>query len=307
MIVPEAMYQAGFATTYQAYALPNSNLTQLESEDRASLAEVVDSGAKNEYDFTKSYGFDNCSVDSNGVYTTQGDTLTSLRFQISAYTSSGALLANLNQTDGSFPSISSNGVYYWGFTLPSNTNYLVIGHNGSTYNGRYRQPVSDLTAGKTYVFRVEVTQATNANGAFKWKDIMTCSKVAFDVSQKFVPYKPNPFEVIRGSINFAVDVADANTAYVTQIGRIVNIQFAVKFTNAIPNSETIIGTIQGVGLPVYTTRIMISQNSELFYPAEAIAYGVINSSNGALAIRTLQATPTTMKAFFFNVTYTCQE
>ena len=130
---------------------------------------------------------------------------------------------------------------------------------------------------------------------------------AFGVSPKFVPYKPNPFEVIRGSIDFAVDVADANTVYVTQIGRIVNIQFAVKFTNAIPNSETVIGTIKGVGLPAYTTRIMISQNSELFYPAEAIAYGMISSSNGNLSIRTLQSAATTMKSFFFNLTYTCKE
>lgn len=36
---------------YEPYALPNYDLTRLEAEDRASLAEVVDSGAKNKLDF----------------------------------------------------------------------------------------------------------------------------------------------------------------------------------------------------------------------------------------------------------------
>ena len=130
---------------------------------------------------------------------------------------------------------------------------------------------------------------------------------AFCISPKFVPYKPNPFEVIRGSIDFAVGTADANTVYVTQIGRIVNIQFAVKFTNAIPASETIIGTIKGVGLPLYGMRFAISQSSELYYPPENITYGIISNNNGTLSMRTLSSAPDTHRAFFFDITYTCKE
>lgn len=129
---------------------------------------------------------------------------------------------------------------------------------------------------------------------------------AFGVPQKFVSYKPNPYEVIRGSIDWVTTPADANTVYVTQIGRIVTLQIAVKFTDALTNTETKVGTLKGVGLPLYTQRIMAAQNTEMFYPPEYVAYAVIDSNTGDIKMRKLSAAPDSAKAIFFNVTYTCK-
>lgn len=129
---------------------------------------------------------------------------------------------------------------------------------------------------------------------------------AFGVSPKFVPYKPNPYEVVRGSIDWVTTPADANTVYITQIGRTVTLQVAVKLADALANTETKVGTLKGVGLPLYTQRIMVAQNSEMFYPPEYLAYAVIDSSTGDIKMRKLSAAPDTAKAIFFNVTYTCK-
>ena len=170
------------SNTYSAPALPNYDLTRLESEDRASLAEVVDSGAKNIIDVNNYSNLDNVTI-SNGVFTTQGDTLTTLRFDVYLRNGSTQLLKVV-----SAQVISSNGIYYWEFTAPTNTNNVLIGHNGGTYNGRATINLTNLVAGQRYVIQVNVTQCQNASGAFKWQDVMICTKAAFGVSNKFVPY-----------------------------------------------------------------------------------------------------------------------
>lgn len=168
---------------WSASDVQNYDLTRLEAEDRASLAEVVDSGAKNLIDVNNYSNLDNVGI-SNGVFTTQGDTLTTLRFDVYLRNGSTPLLKVVNAQ-----SISSNGVYYWEFVATANTNNVLIGHNGGTYNGRATINLTDLVAGRRYVIQVNVTQCQNASGAFKWQDVMICTKAAFGVSQKFVAYK----------------------------------------------------------------------------------------------------------------------
>lgn len=172
-----------FGSGYQPPSVPNYDLTYLEAEDRASLAEVVDSGAKNLIDVNNYSNLDNISI-SNGVFTTQGDTLTTLRFDVYLRNGGTTLLRVV-----SAQSISSNGVYYWEFVAPANTNNVLIGHNGGTYNGRATINLTNLVAGQRYVIQVNVTQCQNASGTFKWQDVMICTKAAFGVSPKFVPYR----------------------------------------------------------------------------------------------------------------------
>lgn len=182
-IVPKVYRDCGY--TDYVYALPNYDLTRLEAEDRASLAEVVDSGAKNILDVSNIANLDNVTV-SDGTFTTAGDTATTLRMDAKLRNGSTTLATIVNAQ-----TISANGVYNWEFVAVANTNNLLIGHNGGTYNGRATINLTNLVVGQTYVLSLNVTQATNASGQFKWKDVMICTKAAFGVSQKFVPYRPN--------------------------------------------------------------------------------------------------------------------
>lgn len=169
----------------ELYGAPNSDLSALEAEDRAGLVECVDGGVKNIIDVNNYSNLDNVTI-SNGVFTTQGDTLTTLRFDVYLRNGSTQLLKAVNAQV-----ISSNGVYQWEFVAPANTNNILIGHNGGTYNGRATINLTNLVAGQRYVIQVNVTQCQNASGAFKWQDVMICTKAAFGVSSKFVPYRPN--------------------------------------------------------------------------------------------------------------------
>lgn len=180
MICPKSVFDAD--SSFVPYGAPNSDLSALEAEDRAGLVECVDGGVKNIIDVNNYSNLDNVTI-SNGVFTTQGDTLTTLRFDVYLRNGSTQLLKAVNAQV-----ISSNGVYQWEFVAPANTNNILIGHNGGTYNGRATINLTNLVAGQRYVIQVNVTQCQNASGAFKWQDVMICTKAAFCVSSKFVPY-----------------------------------------------------------------------------------------------------------------------
>ena len=172
---------------FTPYALPNYDLTRLEAEDRASLAEVVDSGAKNVWDF--------------------------------ANISNGNWHATTSKTDTSF-SITSTGIraYFsmWQ-SLPAGTymfsanisnrrgnDYTVIAfRNGATDGSNIRTAISFSANGKingtftltatTTVYLVCYASMDSFTGATSYTmgDIMICSLAAWNVSHKHVPYRPN--------------------------------------------------------------------------------------------------------------------
>lgn len=253
MICLKAVYDA--YSDYQPYALPNYDLTRLEAEDRASLVEVVDSGAKNIIDVNNHSNLDNVTI-SNGVFTTQGDILTTLRFDVYLRNGSTQLLEVVNAQV-----ISSNGVYYWEFVAPTNTNNVLIGHNGRTYNGRATINLTNLVAGQRYVIQVNVTQCQNASGAFKWQDVMVCTKAAFGVSNKFVPYRPNYDLVVSEIGHHTVD--DGNTNHSTATCNCSNWTAGVYLVavNRYQNPTTAYGTalylmtVNDNILPLFTTIV----------------------------------------------------
>ena len=175
-IILKSLYDAGF-TDYQPYALPNTTLTTAASEtyDRCC--------SKNLYNWEKSYEFDNC-YNVKGIYTTAGDTRTTLRFEIKLCNSSNVVIQNILENK----EITSNGVYTWSFFYNGGATNFLIGHNGSKYNGRYRQPVKDLVVGAKYYISINITQATNNDGQFIWKDIMICKATDWNISHDYVPY-----------------------------------------------------------------------------------------------------------------------
>jgi hypothetical protein len=155
---------------------------------QAPLAMLIDNGAKNLFNQSESYGFNNVSND-NGVYTTAGDTATLLRFQIVKYLN-GSIVESLVMRQ-----ITSNGVYQWEFTKDSTFDSFLIGHNGSTYNGWFMYNLGKLENGRNYVIRIDITRCSDSNGSFQWRDIMICTAEDWAVSHEFVPYAPTNREL----------------------------------------------------------------------------------------------------------------
>ena len=175
MIVPAEIYEAGF-TDYQPYALPNTKITP-------ELIELVDSGAKNELNVTAtSSGI--CTVNSDGSITVNGAVGdTDIQFVVRQFTAAegvklrGKILSGCPSGGGS----SIYGLYLQQNQSPWATYGYTIGDYGSTISN------SIGTTG-SYLLLVLRKNQTISNVTFK---PMICTKAAWDVSQKFVPYRPS--------------------------------------------------------------------------------------------------------------------
>lgn len=191
--------QFNISPTYEPYALGNQYLTP-------ELIELVDSGAKNVWDFANA----NFGRDGQCTYTKTNTSITvlsnnsgwsyvsyALPLKAGSYVLSG-VLSNVTIPTGSLPMIrvatSSNGdgalqtvdiggkaAYELKFTAPSDATYYVI------FAANWQNPA--YVAGYTI------------------SNIMVCTKAAFSVSPKFVPYRPN-YDLVVSDV--------AKTQYVIQ-------------------------------------------------------------------------------------------
>lgn len=175
-------------TTFQPGALPNYDLTRLESEDRASLAEVVDSGAKN---LLKRTASGSSWTDDNVTFTLNSDGSITIN-------SSGAITANryfayfegrmsdLVSTAGNyvlFASASPNAqVQVWWYYTDDWTNVIETSGNASRYIS-----ASDLK--RPVIVRIRALTGNAISNVKVYP--MLCTKAAFGVSKAFVPYRPN--------------------------------------------------------------------------------------------------------------------
>lgn len=172
MIVPAEIYEAGF-TDYQPYALPNTKITP-------ELIDLVDSGAKNIFNepvlTTGSAGEINVTVNGDGTFTLN---------------TSGATTAN-------------SGVRIGWFTGKQGVTYAVSNYSPlCQLRVRYGSDIILDTSGGTNTF----VAPSNAKAELIWYvpsgttltnyvlKPMVCSKAAWDVSQKFVPYAMNNTEL----------------------------------------------------------------------------------------------------------------
>lgn len=282
------------STDYMPPALPNYDLTRLEAEDRASLAEVVDSGAKNLVDWRNTTSDGTGVTISDGTYTSNnGDSRTTLRFQATALTSNGTLIESFNG-DGTIP--TSNGVINIPFTLPSGTAKIRAGHNGSQRNARFDIPISNtsLEVGKSYVMQVNVTQYTDPSGIFKWKDLMICTKAAFGVSQKFVPFGNDPFyqvpinhNMIYRGRNLGASLTDAQHTALSS-GNFTDLYLGDYWTKTvtIPAGTYTGGDDQEVTVPAQTniTLKAVIADFDTFYAGYASSYAGINTHHAAVIV-----------------------
>ena len=215
--------------TFTKPALPNRELTILEEEDRAELVELVDRGAKNKLNY---YVWKNVNV-SNGtaVWENNGVTLTATgddcytAYQPASVPTSLQIPVTKDDTlIMSWDYEISSGITAQAYIFP---NGQVSGSVVATIDTK--QLAYTVPSGVNYVtFRVGVRGAGNVA---KFKNVMICTKAAWDVSQKFVPYYNPASPVLGGGYEIPLN---SSMDRLTSIGkwRCYNSDVAITVTNA---------------------------------------------------------------------------
>ena len=178
------------STAHQPFALPNYDLTQLQAEDRAALAEVVDSGAKNEFEFGEfAPGGTTITITGDAV-TISGtagwakgsrkfrlvkNTKHIISYTITESTTNGAVIMIATQQNG-------GGTQYY-------TKYHGL-RLGTDVEEFYAPVDTDLY----FVCTINNSAAQlSEQVTMTLTDIMICSQADWKISQKFVPFGNDPF------------------------------------------------------------------------------------------------------------------
>lgn len=167
---------------YRKPALPNSDLTYLQAEDRAALAEVVDSGAKNLLDTSIStVSSITWTADSDGYITaspnntdTRGWSYSSAQYKVRLKPGTYVCMLDIktasNQGGLGVSMYTSSGVNVFSSALPEIQNKTGIVTWEFTLSGTYDCGI---------IFKCYDMVAC----------LMICTKAAFGVSKTFVPYR----------------------------------------------------------------------------------------------------------------------
>ena len=192
MICQKSIFDAD--PSFVPYAAQNYDLTRLEAEDRAALADVVDSGAKNKFQITQA-STTGYTVNSDGTVTASG-ALSNSEFNMGNFLT--GTLSNLVLSGCSGGSSSTYCLLFQyrisGGNVQAIRQYddpVVINLTNVSWSALYVE-VKSLSAGQTKVFKP-----------------MLCTQAAFKVSQKFVPY--------RVSITGVMSVVDKEVACSTTL------------------------------------------------------------------------------------------
>lgn len=258
--------QFEISNKHEPFALGNQYLTP-------ALVKEIDSGAKNKFDINGVYNADaTLTISGNTITMTTDDTRTYLKMWCKIYNSSGTEIAYpIQPTD-----ITANGVYNFPFAKTSNASYMRFGHNGATKDGKLSYKIDGLANGY-YILQIKVINCTTTSGHLSWGDIMICAKAAFDVSNIFVPYRPN------------YDLVCNTLASVTKITQTVDVSYTLisnlTYTST-PNTIARIAAIE-MNSGKVPTGIIISRsnNASMFDNAS----NLIAKSEASYACRQLQA------------------
>lgn len=224
-----------------SYAKPtrqNYDLTRLEAEDRAALVEVVDGGAKNLLD-TSTTTVSNVTFtqDSNSYITASPN---------------NADTRPWNYANAQYKLNLKAGTYVFAMDIKTATSNTGIGFNLYSSNGTsiIHSETSEILS-KTGMITWQFTITTEGTYGVVYKcfdmvaRLMVCTKAAFGVSSKFVPYRPNydlvvsrtkdNSKLIEDSSNgsVATSVAILNT-YRTLIGVLMNSQSSDTTSTTLP-------------------------------------------------------------------------
>lgn len=184
MVCPKAVWNT-LGHDYQPPALPNYDLTQLEAEDRAALAEVVDSGAKNKFDISTAT-FDNQGGQFSVTY--NGGSATIKRISGSATLTTPNFTVRLDP--GTYvlsgcPSTGSDSTYR--LDLRNSVGTVV---DGSIDYGSGSSAFQISTAG-TYRIALRFANGYTVPDEGITITPMICTLADWKISQKFVPHRKN--------------------------------------------------------------------------------------------------------------------
>ena len=206
VITPMICSQADWKVSqnHTPYTLPNTDLTVLEAEDRAALAEVVDSGAKNRLD---DIGWMNDIEIRNGTKSVSNGAITLTATNTDCYT--GFIPTVYPENYNIYVTAGEQIVLTWKYIAGNSQtdDRVYIFKNGESTNNVYANATDEkliytAPSNCTFItFRVGV--ATSGNSA-TYSNIMICSLSDWKVSKKYVPFKyPDAFSTVHRSTSNA--------------------------------------------------------------------------------------------------------
>lgn len=275
MICPKVAWDAE-PNVFRPYALPNYDLTYLQAEDRASLAEVVDSGAKNklQYDLTSLKAKNTSGTWNNNAYTIGGITYTlnsDMSISISG-TRSGTDAAIFNLADYTAVSgdlmsqgtVGVQGVFFYARGGSSSCNSI----------GTTLIESTDIGVNRIYALAVTAAGLTVNQRYYP----MICTKAAFCLSSAFVPYRYDPYTTAWQNIS------NSTTLYARRCGRVVTVNGYMDNISFTANTAVTIGTIDSsIGIPPNQVRAVCNVGSNA-YSVGKQGYVTISSTDGQIKV-----------------------
>lgn len=174
---------------FEPYVLPNYDLTRLESEDRAALAEVVDEGAKNLWDFASA------TVSGGGGADRVTYTKSDNSIAITAVSSWAFVAFDVQLKAGTY--------YFQGLVSSitgSDSKAVIIRING--YDGTVIKRIEITANGiidgdfvvdtdRTITVSFYASEGEFTNSSYTISDLMICTEADWNVSQAYQPYRPS--------------------------------------------------------------------------------------------------------------------
>ena len=297
MICEKVIYDTD--PSYVSASLPNYDLTQLEAEDKAALAEVVDSGAKNVYQVPSTIdndaGLTITTNPSTGTITVSGTATKDRYIQISG---------NLNLY-GTYivqgcPSTGSSSTYYLHLEQSNEVGANDVGDKNyagstNTYNSASCKLYIRIFNGVAFGNGVTFTP-------------IVCTKAAFAVSPKFVPYR------LPLSDNTWVKSADLFPSHRTEFD--VSNSHVYTYTNKFLNKVVVSIELKAATDISSSTGVLSIASNIANIPPKPVFYDINditnnfecvilkNNANGSLVFKVTTGTISSGTAFSMQIEYT---
>ena len=260
-------------------SLPNYDLTRLEAEDRAELVELVDSGAKQLVQIhSATNGNSSATPNSNGY----------------SVTISGAAGAGTSLDFGDL-TVEKTGDYVFAAELSGTLDKILVYDKTASQEVK-RTDVSgnfiiSLNSTHKYVVGHYNNSAQTLNGTVS---VLVCTKAAFGVSNKFVPFGNDPFyqvpinhNMIYRGRNLGASLTDAQHTALSS-GNFTDLYLGDYWTKTvtIPAGTYTGGDGEEVTVPAQTniTLKAVIADFDTFYAGYASTYAGINTHHAAVIV-----------------------
>lgn len=189
---------------YQPYALPNSDLTALSAEDRASLVELVDGEAKNlmQVSATSTTTAGIVYTVSNGIITLESGTAANNPSLIGV--ASTITIPKGNYVLSGCPSGGGDSSYRLDMRIQGTSTVLAIDSGESAE--------VTLTSDTVCSFYIRLIGGYQVSTPLVFKP-MLCTKAAWDISHEYQPYRPSYQELTKENRRKVYANTEDSTSY----------------------------------------------------------------------------------------------